>query len=135
MICLESLQGHLEGIFLMFQMYRTVFIPAAFLQGSCFVGFFYQFLHIVTFLCPSISWEPLNCFTSIYFLETSLILLWGLPQKILFTAPSCLLGAILKYFGSHCHHFMFLFFQRVAPSNHLKCFIDGFCITLTVNVL
>ena len=62
--------------------------------------YFWPFLHIVTFLYSSLSWEPFSCLTSVFFISSCYYTEGYLTKKKLFTASLRLLEAILEYFAA-----------------------------------
>ena len=126
---LETLQWPLEGIILVFQMHKIIFIPVPPPLELFCVIFLPIFAYWYLFFCSSFSWEPFYCFTS-FFLQTFLVLLRGLPhQEKLFSSSTRLWGAILRYFDAYFEG-MLLYSWELFPHLISWNFVQIFSVTV-----
>ena len=122
--------GYLGGIILVVQMHKIVFTLVTLSRGAV-LGYFCTFIRIVTFLCSSFSWEPLNYFTQI-FLQMLSVLLSTTKESFSQHLPFCwkLFWGILRLILGYVP----VFLKSCSILLYKFCTVE-FSITLTVNGL
>ena len=131
-IMLKTLQGPLKGIILAVQMHKIVFISLTCPRGAA-LEYYLPFLHLVTF------------FIFLFFFRTNQLPYIECFTDLLGKLSGCLtkkpFHSISPSAGSHFQVFwgsfwsLFIHFLGAVPSYPIKCFVDVFCINLTVKVL
>ena len=123
---LETLPWPLEGIILVFQMHKIIFlcVPPPF-ELFCVI-FLPMFAYWYLFFCSSFSWEPFYCFTS-FFADVLGITQRISPLRKTFFIIYSSAGSHIEVFWCLFWGYAPLFLSTVPPSYLIKFCTDIFC--------